>query len=673
MFSSVTRTFAPHLANIAWLLADEPDQVLVPYIYIPPATFLAQSAAAKSQTSLPMMADFQRASYSVASDIMPYNGSADIWMAEPYGPVFSSVNHAVDLFNSVQLRPIWLAQDGIDPSLVVPKAYWAIISGVTGIHYFVWGGWKANPALLAAATQVFSELKGLQKAIFSQKIDDRVSAPTGIASMARFDPVAGTTYILAANSTASTVQGNFLVQGLNIGQAITVLYENRTIIANTGFFTDTFAGVSRHVYTFGSAAAASQLKFTTQPSNGVAGTAISPVVVQVQDQNGSVVAGSTASVMLTSSPAGLNTTIAAVNGVATFNNIVLNTAAAYTLTASSTGLTSAISNPFTIAGGNASKLAFTTQPANGVAGSAISPVSVQVQDSSGNLIVGSSASVTIASSPAGVSATVAAVNGVATFSGLTFTSAGSYTLTATATGLTSASTSPFNIVITMTAARVGVVRAGVSFLEDSNGNGVYDAGVDRFIAGFTGPGGFVAGDVPVVGDWNGDGHAKVGIYRASTGQWFLDANNNGVLDAGDLTYGFGGIAGDVPVVGDWNGVQGVSTHKDCIGVFRSGFFWVLDLNCNGAFDDVPTDAAFPFGGVGGDVPVVGEVDGWDDAGRSGAQVRSCRRTARESVLLGAGRRRGECGESRDESSTGRFEVLRVWRSGRGRVCDRRLV
>ena len=53
-------------------------------------------------------------------------------------------------------------------------------------------------------------------------------------------------------------------------------------------------------------------------------------------------------------------------------------------------------------------------------------------------------------------------------------------------------------------------------------------------------------------------------------------------------------------------MQGVTVHKDCIGIFRSGFFWVLDLNCNGSFDGTPTDAAFPFGGLAGDVPVVGK-------------------------------------------------------------------
>ena len=40
----------------------------------------------------------------------------------------------------------------------------------------------------------------------------------------------------------------------------------------------------------------------------------------------------------------------------------------------------------------------------------------------------------------------------------------------------------------------------------------------------------------------------------------------------------GGITGDVPVVGDWNG-DGTSK----VGVFRNGFFWVLDANGNHTF------------------------------------------------------------------------------------------
>jgi hypothetical protein len=87
----------------------------------------------------------------------------------------------------------------------------------------------------------------------------------------------------------------------------------------------------------------------------------------------------------------------------------------------------------------------------------------------------------------------------------------------------------------------------------------------------------------------------------------LDANGNGTFDgtgAGqDLAFPFGGISGDVPVVGDWNG-DGTSKA----GVFRLGFFWVLDANGNRQFDGTGAggDLAFAFGGIQGDKPVTGK-------------------------------------------------------------------
>ncbi len=74
----------------------------------------------------------------------------------------------------------------------------------------------------------------------------------------------------------------------------------------------------------GTAQTATQLKFTSQPSNGLAGTAIGPVLVQVQDTNGNLVVTSNASVTMTSNPAGVTIQVNAVNGVAAFNNVTFN-------------------------------------------------------------------------------------------------------------------------------------------------------------------------------------------------------------------------------------------------------------------------------------------------------------------------------------------------------------
>jgi hypothetical protein len=56
------------------------------------------------------------------------------------------------------------------------------------------------------------------------------------------------------------------------------------------------------------------------------------------------------------------------------------------------------------------------------------------------------------------------------------------------------------------------------------------------------------GDIPVMGDWNGDGTHTVGVVRGN--QWILRNTN----DAGPADYNFTfGDPGDIPVVGDWNG------------------------------------------------------------------------------------------------------------------------
>ena len=145
-----------------------------------------------------------------------------------------------------------------------------------------------------------------------------------------------------------------------------------------------------------------------------------------------------------------------------------------------------------------------------------------------------------------------------------------------------------------------------------------------------------SGDLPVVGDWTGDGVAKVGIYRSSTGIWYLDANNNGVFDDPGSTcfqvscvpagadYKFNAVGGepyDLPVAGNWNNMPGVSGFKDCVGVARSIGLdpsgkpvygnWLLDSNCNGVFEGNGSgpDAFFGFGGLAGDVPVIGNWAG----------------------------------------------------------------
>jgi len=132
---------------------------------------------------------------------------------------------------------------------------------------------------------------------------------------------------------------------------------------------------------------------------------------------------------------------------------------------------------------------------------------------------------------------------------------------------------------------------------DYNGNGVYDPGIDKFY-------GFGSSDptyIPIVGDWNGSGTTKIGFYHA--GFWALDTNGNGTFDAGDSFYGFGGNgAGEVPLLGDWNGDK-----RTKVGYFFYGT-WVLDYDGNGTFtsaDKLYNNFTFQ----ANDVPLVGDWSG----------------------------------------------------------------
>src|SRR5207245_1667821 len=191
---------------------------------------------------------------------------------------------------------------------------------------------------------------------------------------------------------------------------------------------------------------ATQLVFTVQPSTTVAGAAISPAVqVSALDAVNNVVPGFTGTVTVAignntgGSTLGGTTTVAAVNGVASFGSLTLDkTSSGYGLTATATGLSSTTSNSFTITAGTATQLVFGIQPGTTIAGHQISPaVKVRALDALGNLVPGFTGSVSVAlgANPGGgtLSGTtpVAAVGGLATFFDLSINKTGSgYTLTA---------------------------------------------------------------------------------------------------------------------------------------------------------------------------------------------------------------------------------------------------
>src|SRR2546422_873715 len=269
------------------------------------------------------------------------------------------------------------------------------------------------------------------------------------------------TLALGGNPGGSTLSGTTTVAAVNGVATFVDLSLNKT---GTGYWlTATATGLNTatsSVFDI-TAGVATQLVFGTQPSTTVANRLITPAVkVRALDALGNLVPSFTGSVTvaLGANPGGATlsgtTPVAAVGGVATFVDLSVNkTGTGYTLTASVSGFTSATSTAFDIIPGTVTRLAFTVQPSHTVAGAAISPaVQVTALDPAGNPVPGFTGSVTVAlgNNPGGSTlsgtTTVAAVNGVASFSPLTLDKTGtSYTLTATAAGLNHATSSGFNI------------------------------------------------------------------------------------------------------------------------------------------------------------------------------------------------------------------------------------
>jgi len=109
------------------------------------------------------------------------------------------------------------------------------------------------------------------------------------------------------------------------------------------------------------------------------------------------------------------------------------------------------------------------------------------------------------------------------------------------------------------------------------------------------------GDVPVTGDWDGDGVDTVGIYRPLPGGGAMFALSNGFSEPFDIVFNYG-IDGDIPVAGDWDG-DGVDT----VGIYRhypswGGAVFALSNGFSESYDVIS------FYGMDGDIPVAGDWD-----------------------------------------------------------------
>jgi hypothetical protein len=134
---------------------------------------------------------------------------------------------------------------------------------------------------------------------------------------------------------------------------------------------------------------------------------------------------------------------------------------------------------------------------------------------------------------------------------------------------------------------------------DANGNFKYDGcDIDVCLSQLGNP-----GDIAVVGDWDGTGGEKLGFYNPLVSTWRLDYDGKGTWKgcSDDRCFSKFGEANDIPIAGDWDG-----TGKARIGVFRpSTGEWFLDKNGNGRLDACTIDLCIASFGKAGDRPLVG--------------------------------------------------------------------
>ena len=394
-----------------------------------------------------------------------------------------------------------------DPKAILPSGYF-FSAGDAGSHEFLVTFKSTGNRTFAVQDSYNYFLSGrLQLAVSAApaKLVIKSQPPTSVTAGAAFGPIVVdavdshgnpltafnglVTLTLAGNPFGgATLSGTVTAQAF---RGVAIFTGVIVSTPGTGYRLQASSGsvnVTNTTY-FSVAAVASQLVVINQPPSTVTAGSSFGLTVAVEDAYGNVATGYYGTVTLTlpsSLGGGILASAYAYGGEAYFTGLTLNqVGSGYTLTASTGSFAPVTTSAITVTPAP-SQLAISSPPPGSVVAGSGFGLSVTAEDAQGNVLTSFNGSVTLtlANNPDGSTlggpVTVQAVNGVATFYGLTLYQAGSgYTLTASA-GAVSATTT--GITVTPGAAtHLAVfsqpysVYAGVAFslvieAEDAYGN-----------------------------------------------------------------------------------------------------------------------------------------------------------------------------------------------------------
>lgn len=338
--------------------------------------------------------------------------------------------------------------------------------------------------------------------------------------------------------------------------AITAAGDVQLVVSSGSLASDTTAAFRI------TAAAASRLAILSQPTVGVDAGVTFAVDVEARDAFGNRDSSFTgnATIAVRSGAVGATlggvTTRAMVAGGVSFTALTLDRAGTYELEVSAPGLTTAVTAAFDILTGAASRLAIASAPSGPVAaGSALGAIVVRAENAFGEAtLFGDSLRVVVVDGPVGggiiAGDSVVLADSAATFGGLAFDVAGSYTLEFRGAGLDSVRSAaiaivagdPVSVTIVGGDGQTGVVGSAplaplAIAVRDAYGNGV--AGVATLW--FTSSGSSAALDSTDV-TTDAAGIARTTLRFGETVESFAVTASAG--DAGSVDFTLTAIAGD---------------------------------------------------------------------------------------------------------------------------------